>query len=475
MRLASTFLAAGALAAFSATASGQVVYGANPFPVGPIPIPDGPAVNVCTPGTEVLHTITVPDSGIVTDVNVHLNLTHTWYGDLDIMVTSPAGTMAFVKDGIPDDSSDLGGTYKLNDEAAMSWDAAATAVVGGVIAPGAYSVDVPLSTFDGENMHGTWTIKICDTFPADIGSLNGALLEICALNPSYGESPFPGGPIAIPDGPAPDVCTPGTEVIHTIVVPDAGTITDINVGLDLTHTWYGDLDIMVTSPAGTIAFVKDGLPDDSSNLGGLYVLDDEAPISWDAAALAVGGAVAIAPGSYSVDIPLGVFDGENKAGTWTIKICDTFPADLGSLNGTFLDIASEPFGVFRYGMGCLGSAGTAAKVVIPCTPKVGNIDFQVGVRDATPGVPAFLHVGIAFPPGFPLGFGCAVYLNLGFPIFVHPLTPITNAVGRAGVPLPIPPLPALVGGSAALQWAMLDLPAPLGFHLSDATDVTVQP
>jgi len=182
------------LAGLAPPAEAQNLYGANPFPGGPIPIPlPGPVNNVCTPGTELFHTITVPDAGLVADLNVHLNLTHTWYGDLDITVTSPSGTVAFVKDGLPDDSSDLGGTYILNDEAAGSWDAAAAAVGGAVvIPPGSYTVDVPLSVFDGESITGVWTITICDTFAGDLGTLNGAVLAITKLSPGFSED-FEGG------------------------------------------------------------------------------------------------------------------------------------------------------------------------------------------------------------------------------------------------------------------------------------------
>jgi len=392
MRRLTAFAGVFLLAGMAPVAGAQTLYGENPFAGGPIPIPlPGPVNNVCTPGTELFHTIMVPDVGVVGDLNVHLNISHTWYGDLDIMVTSPMGTVAFVKDGIPDDSSDLIGTYVLDDEAPGSWDAAATAA-GATIPLGSYFVDVPLSVFDGESITGVWTITICDTFAGDLGTLNGAVLEITlpglgtihsenfesggtgayietdlARNPAptlwhgedkcgefdwlltpsvipgpstlYGENPFAAGPIAIPlPGPVNNVCTPGTELFHMITVPDPGVVADLNVHLNITHTWYGDLDIMVTSPMGTVAFVKDGVPDDSSNLGGTYILDDEAGGSWDAAATAAG--VLIPPGSYTVDVPLSTFDGEPRMGVWTITICDTFAGDVGTLNGAVLEFGT---------------------------------------------------------------------------------------------------------------------------------------
>jgi subtilisin-like proprotein convertase family protein len=164
-------------------------------------------------------------------------------------------------------------------------------------------------------------------------------------------------PLAIPDGPTADpgpVLIPGppaNAVQAVINVPDSGPILDVDVTLGLTHTWYGDLNIYLTHGGVTIT-LKDGNPDDSSDLGGLYTLDDEAATTWDAAASAAG--VSIAPGSYrpngvQATVPpdpfpdaLSTFDGMDKQGDWTISIDDTFLADVGSLSHYSLVITNVP-------------------------------------------------------------------------------------------------------------------------------------
>ncbi|RMF24740.1 MAG: hypothetical protein D6765_11305, partial [Bacteroidetes bacterium] len=51
----------------------------------------------------------------------------------------------------------------------------------------------------------------------------------------------------------------GTPTItSTLNVPDGGIINDINVvGLQITHTWVGDLEISLTSPQGTTIILVD--------------------------------------------------------------------------------------------------------------------------------------------------------------------------------------------------------------------------
>jgi subtilisin-like proprotein convertase family protein len=149
-----------------------------------------------------------------------------------------------------------------------------------------------------------------------------------------------GGPFAaimIPDSPAPGISV-------DVVVATGGAINDINVTMVLTHTWFGDLDISLTkltgAGAGTSVIFSNGTPDDSSNLLGLYTMDDEAATTWDAAATAAG--TTIAAGSYRPDGLLSSFDGLDMAGTWRLSIVDTFAADIGSINHLSLTIDYVP-------------------------------------------------------------------------------------------------------------------------------------
>lgn len=136
-------------------------------------IPDGPP-NCSAPGVAVARTINFPASGaILLDLDVALDIAHTWYGDVQVDLThvATATGMTLLMRGNPDDSSDLNGVYTIDDEAAGTLDAAALAIVGGVIPPGSYQGEDLLSLFNGLDSQGDWELTITDWCTSDTGTL----------------------------------------------------------------------------------------------------------------------------------------------------------------------------------------------------------------------------------------------------------------------------------------------------------------
>jgi len=123
----------------------------------------------------------------------------------------------------------------------------------------------------------------------------------------------------------PETGTAGT-ITSTITVNDPGTtIDDLDVDLDLNHSWFGDLDVSLQSPEGTsvILFTDVG---SSSDPNGLYTLDDDATAE-------IGSSTT--PGRYTTETSEGLlssFNGENPNGDWTLTIVDDAGADDGTLN-----------------------------------------------------------------------------------------------------------------------------------------------
>jgi subtilisin-like proprotein convertase family protein len=137
----------------------------------PLPIPEGGGSSGTTQSI-----LEVPLGGGIADVNV-LNLagTHTYMGDLDFYLDSPAGTQAHLMERAcgTDENFDL----NLDDEAPPGpWPCPPT---GG----GTYQPTEPLSKFDGEDSTGTWTLTIVDNADIDTGTLQSWSLEICAEAP----------------------------------------------------------------------------------------------------------------------------------------------------------------------------------------------------------------------------------------------------------------------------------------------------
>ena len=113
------------------------------------------------------RTINVPSALFIADLDVPVNINHTWRADLDLTLMSPAGTAVVL-------TSDNGGN--ANNLRVDFDDAAATSIVGDNGNHNGANVqrrpENPLSAFNGQNAFGTWTLQICDDEGQDTGTFN---------------------------------------------------------------------------------------------------------------------------------------------------------------------------------------------------------------------------------------------------------------------------------------------------------------
>lgn len=133
------------------------------------------------------------------------------------------------------------------------------------------------------------------------------------------------------------------SITATINVTENVVITDLDVMVDISHTWVGDLIVDIKSPAGTIARIIDRPGRVSSGFGCSgndidTILDDEAATLVEDEC---------APGTPTIDgsfIPnnlLSIFDGESTLGTWEISVSDNAGGDIGTLNSWGIDYDYE--------------------------------------------------------------------------------------------------------------------------------------
>jgi len=109
-----------------------------------------------------------------------------------------------------------------------------------------------------------------------------------------------------------------------VVGPGVAPLTDLDVTLDISHGWIGELDISLTSPAGTTVQLSSFNGGSGANFTGT-VLDDEATTAlWEGFPPYTG--------AYQPDGDLSDFDGEDPDGTWTLFISNIGP-DPGTLTG----------------------------------------------------------------------------------------------------------------------------------------------
>ncbi len=385
------------------------------LPVGP----DG--------GTITTATFYVGNNFSIEDVNVTVDITHTYSGDITITLTSPDDTEVVLSDQNGDDGENYTNTT-FDDDAATSI-TAGTAPFTGVFQP-----EGSLADFNGLQSPGIWTLTITDNAGGDGGTLNSWDLELCgnftiSANDigvnfitapvsgeglgsetisitigNYGTDPQSGFDVNYSiDGGTPVVETvaatvnPGSSIAYdfttpadlsafdTYVItsstllagdgdssndsattsvtnfmcqtetnstvqaigPNAGTVTtsiinftddftisDVNVTLDITHSWDSDLDVKLIAPDGITEVI---LFEDIGSSGDNFtdtVLDDEA-------GTAITAGSAPFTGTFRPQGNLSDFDGMSSAGNWTLSITDDTNGDGGTLNSWDLQLCGN--------------------------------------------------------------------------------------------------------------------------------------
>jgi len=131
--------------------------------------------------------------------------------------------------------------------------------------------------------------------------------------------------------------------------PAGSTITDVNVNLDIEHTWIGDLVVTLTGPTGAVSTLLDR-PGDPLIIFGCNnnnaqppsaidaLFDDSSIIPAEGECATPNPAIA---GTVSPFSPLSVFNGTNPSagtGVWTLNISDISAVDEGQLNDWSLDL-----------------------------------------------------------------------------------------------------------------------------------------
>lgn len=115
----------------------------------------------------------VSRSGKVVDLNVTLNISHTYTGDLQIYLQAPDKSYILLSNGRGGSSDNFNNT-QFNDEVG-------TAIANGSAGfSGSYKPEQALSAFDGKEMNGEWTLWVYDRYSGDVGALNSWTLEFVA-------------------------------------------------------------------------------------------------------------------------------------------------------------------------------------------------------------------------------------------------------------------------------------------------------
>jgi subtilisin-like proprotein convertase family protein len=149
--------------------------------------------------------------------------------------------------------------------------------------------------------------------------------------------------------PVPDLAT----TTSTIVMAGASIVEDVNISLNVSHTFDSDLKLTLIAPNGTAVTLASGVGGGGDNFTNT-TFDDEALTP-------IGAGAPPFTGSFIPQSPLSAFDGGVVDGTWTLRIDDTVGGDSGTLNSWSLRFQHRTLAntVFRNKIGT-NAAGTAA-------------------------------------------------------------------------------------------------------------------
>jgi subtilisin-like proprotein convertase family protein len=226
--------------------------------------------------------IIIDEGGTVSSVKVDLDITHTYIGDLIIKLTSPRGTPAFLHERNGGSAKNIIKTFDLQ------------------IAP-------TLSRFKGESASGNWTLTVTDAAAVDIGTINKWTLSIeTGLAREIKIEEAPG--VTIPDNnPA------GIE--RSLNITENGTINEIEVGIDITHSYISDLIVNLVSPGGSVISLHSRTGGSADNI--------------------------IKTCNFSNTTNLVPLRGQSILGNWKLKISDVAGQDIGKLNKWSLKIIKQ--------------------------------------------------------------------------------------------------------------------------------------
>ncbi len=136
---------------------------------------DTPIDISATEGGTYTAIINIQDDLPIDDVNVKINIDHTWVSDLNISLQSPSGT-------IVDLSSGNGGSGVNFTDTIFDDDGATSITSGAAPFTDTYQPEGSLAAITGESSLGDWTLVVTDTFgPLDGGILNLFELELCVV------------------------------------------------------------------------------------------------------------------------------------------------------------------------------------------------------------------------------------------------------------------------------------------------------
>lgn len=192
-----------------------------------------------------------------------------------------------------------------------------------------------------------------------------------------------------------ETATPCTSpLIRSFTVASNAQVSDVNIGVQLTHTYRGDIRATLTSPSGTMVNLITNVGTSADNLN---VLFDDAAAANISTHTANNNTTAAPPyqRTFSPEGSLASFNGQGSAGTWQLSICDSLSGDSGSFARAHLYLTTVPLQPY--------ADLSLTKSVSNAAPAAGaSISYTLSVTNA--GASALTTTGVTVQDRLPAGF-----------------------------------------------------------------------
>ena len=130
----------------------------------------------------------------------------------------------------------------------------------------------------------------------------------------------------------PDANPNGVESV--INVSDDFVVSDVNLTLDMTHSWLWDLQIYLKAPNGSEVLIYDR----SCGSSGIQRQDVDAVFDDEGTAAVCNNSIpAISGVTKSIDL-LSILNGGSSQGDWVLRVVDNSSGDVGVINGWAIEL-----------------------------------------------------------------------------------------------------------------------------------------
>ena len=188
--------------------------------------------------------------------------------------------------------------------------------------------------------------------------------------------------------------TCANPMLRTFTVGANAQVTDVNIGVQFSHSYRGDIRATLVSPSGTVVNLITNVGTSANNLNVLF--DDSAAASI--ATHTANDSTAAAPPyqrDFRPETALANFNGQGSAGTWQLTICDSLNGDSGNFTRADLTLTTVPMAP--------SADLSLTKSVSNASPASGaSINYVLNVTNASGS--ALTATGVTVQDILPAGF-----------------------------------------------------------------------